>query len=81
MCARGCDWGYRGWCGLERVEGEQCDGVLAATGSKRPEGVGAGVASAQGIGVIWDELGDQYELDQIFDFLHRLREKAEEICL
>ena len=61
--------------------GEQWHDLLAATVSSLPEGVGAVVASAQGIGVIWDERGDQSELNQICDFLHRLRQKAEEICL
>ena len=81
ISSRGWPSEYQGWFWMAQDAGEQWDDLLAATVSNLPEGVGAVVASAQGIGVIWDERGDQSELNQICDFLHRLREKAEEICL
>jgi hypothetical protein len=61
--------------------GQQWHDLLAENIANLPSGVGAIVASGQGIGVIWDERGDSAELNQIYDFLHRLRQKAEEICL
>jgi hypothetical protein len=78
---RGWPSEFQGWCWMKQDAGAQWHDVLAHTLANLPQGVGAIVASAQGIGVIWDERGDQSELNQICDCLHRLRQKAEEICL
>jgi hypothetical protein len=81
VSSRGWPSEYQGWSWMAEEAGKQWHDLLAETIANLPEGVGAIVASAQGIGVIWDERGDLSELNQICEFLHRLRQKAEEICL
>ncbi len=78
---RGWPSEHQGWSWMAQDAGQQWHDLLAENIANLPPGVGAIVASGQGIGVIWDERGDSAELNQICDFLHRLRQKAEEICL
>ena len=66
---------------MAQAADQQWHDLLAQSLSQLPAGVSAIVADAQGIGVIWDERGDQDELNLICEFLHSLRQKAEEICL
>ena len=49
--------------------------------NKVPIGVSAIVATNKGVGMIWEEGGEESYEGKISDFVLRLRQKAEEICL
>jgi hypothetical protein len=77
---RGWESHYDGWRWISNEADSAWYELLSATVESLPSGVTAIVASKEGIGVIWDERGD----DDLFKNLHQsligLRKKGEEIC-
>ena len=77
---RGWESHYHGWRWISDEADLAWYELLSATVESLPSGVTAIVASKEGIGVIWDERGD----DDLFENLHQsligLRKKGEEIC-
>ena len=78
---RGWPSEHHGWSWIVEQAGVQWHELLADTIANLPIGVSAIVATHQGIGMIWDERGEASDVGKICDFLLRLRQKAEEICL
>lgn len=77
---RGWESHYDGWRWISDEADLAWYEFLSATVESLPSGVTAIVASKEGVGVIWDERGD----DDLFENLHQsligLRKKGEEIC-
>ena len=77
---RGWESHYDGWRWISDEADLAWYELLSATVESLPSGVTAIVASKEGVGVIWDERGD----DDLFENLHQsligLRKKGEEIC-
>jgi hypothetical protein len=77
---RGWESHYDGWRWISNEADSAWYELLSATVESLPSGVTAIIASKEGIGVIWDERGD----DDLFKNLHQsligLRKKGEEIC-
>jgi hypothetical protein len=76
-------YSQRGWeshCDGWRWFSNQADPSWATSLSKMvtqlPFGVSALIANREGIGVIWDERGDQSDIRQIFDCLQLLRQES-----
>jgi hypothetical protein len=77
---RGWDSSFAGWLWINNEANKEWYGIITACLSDLPEGVTAIQVSKEGVGVIWDERGD----DDLFENLHQsligLRKKGEEIC-
>ncbi len=78
---RGWQSDLEGWQWFGHQADPTWDQLLADTVPELPSGVSAVIANSSGVGLIWDERGTFTEIEQLCEFLQRLRQKAEEICL
>ena len=78
--SRGWDSSCPGWLWTINQAAPEWDAILADQMDDFPAGVSALVATAAGIGVIWNERDDDADLVKIVDNLKKFRDQAKEIC-
>ncbi len=78
--SRGWDSSCPGWLWTINQAAPEWDAILADQMDDFPAGVSALVATAAGIGVIWNERDDDADLVKIVDNLKKFQRQAKEIC-
>jgi hypothetical protein len=77
---RGWKSHYDGWRWVTSEAAEVWHEILSTTVKSLPIGVTAIVVNKEGVGVIWDERGDNDLIENLHQCLISLRKKGEEIC-
>ena len=78
---RGRESNYQGWRWVDGKADIEWQEMITETLPRLPSGVTAIIVNRAGIGVIWNERGEQSAAHQICDLIKQLRKKGEEIYL
>ena len=78
---RGWESCFDGWRWINQEADKAWLEVIGSIIDDLPSGVSAIVTNKQGIGVVWDERGDGVAVNNLHQYLIKLRDKGKEICI
>ena len=78
---RGWESSFDGWRWVNNQAHPSWEQIIELIIQDLPAGISAIVANKEGIGMVWDERGDEDFIDDLHQNLIKLRKKGEEICI
>jgi hypothetical protein len=78
---RGWESSFEGWRWVNNQADPSWEQIIELIIQDLPAGISAIVSNKEGIGMVWDERGDEDFIDDLHQNLIKLRNKGEEICI